>query len=112
MQHIISLDRSVKLKLLYPIGVKEKITFTYNELITITDVYEVLISKSLNDRDVFITVAEGSGISKSGNVLTWDLEFNYADLTEGSYAFEIRNKTLDVIEYSGTLKTLKTINND
>ena len=112
MEYTVNLDRAVKLKLLYPIGTKESITFTYNELITITDVFEVLISKSLNDRDVFINIQEGSGISKSGNVLTWDLEFNYADITEGSYAFEIRNKTLDVIEFSGTLKTLKTINND
>ena len=111
-EHKVNLDRAVKLEITYPIGTKEILTFTYNAIETLTDVYEVLISKSKNDRDLFIHVEEGANLSRDTNVLTWTLEFNYSDLKEGSYAFEIRNITLDVIEYSGTLKTIKTIDND
>ena len=46
MEQKINLDRAVNLEITYPIGTKEILTFTYNALVELTDIYEVLISKS------------------------------------------------------------------
>ena len=108
----LNLDRGVILDITYPIGVKETVTFTYNDIGTLTDTFEVLISLSKASRARFQRIVEGANLSRATNVLTWIIDFDHSDLTERNYYYEIRNISQDYIEFKGEFKAIKTINTD
>ncbi len=112
MSFKLNLDRAAVLDITYPIGVKETVTFTYNDIATLTDTYEVLISSSKNERKIFKRITEADAeLGRATNVLTWIVDFDHNELQERNYWYEIRNITNDYIEWKGEFKAIKTINN-
>lgn len=105
----INLDRAVNNPITYPIGVKETITYTFNNIVTLSDTYQILISSSKNDRTAWQTIAEGADLSRATNVLTWNIHFAHTDIQERKYYYEIRNVTNDQIEFKGDFIAIKTI---
>ena len=109
MSEKINLDRGADIPVIYPIGVKEEIKFIYNDLATLDDTFEVKISTGVNSRTVFILISEGANLVRSTNTLTWKIHFDYTEIKEKEYFYEIRNITQDWIEFKGIFKATKTL---
>jgi len=105
----ISLDRAAVLDIVYPIGVNETITFTYSDLLKLTDTYEVIISCDVSKRKIFKTYVEGVDFFKTDNIITWIINIDYPFVNEQIYFYELRNLTRDFIEIKGEFKATKTI---
>lgn len=103
----INLDRSVPLEITYPIGVSETLTIIFNDEVTITDVYQIVICD--NSGAVVDTVTEADAeFTKVDNKLVWDINYEIGGvLTTTSYSFEYQNTTQDYVTHNGTINVTK-----
>lgn len=107
----LNLDRAADINITYPIGVNETITFTYNDLVTLTDEYEIVITYSDYKDKIFKHITElDAELTRVDNTLVWNVNYEYGDILENVYFYEIKNITNDYIEYKGTFNATKTIN--
>ena len=110
MSTTVNLDRAIPMNIIYPFGVKESITMTYNDVITLTSTYQIVIVDNGGNLIQTITEAD-SQFSKATNVLTWDINYEIGGLlTEGlTYNFEIQDITNDYRIFYGVLTLKKTL---
>ena len=102
MEVQINLDRAAIIPIIYPIGVKETLTYTYNDLVSLDDEYEVLIYKSEKDKTPIITITEAdANLSRVDNKLIWIVNFESNQVTPNTWFYVIRNTTQDYKEYKG-----------
>ena len=107
MSKTINLDRSYHLNISYPIGVKESVTWTNNDVATLTDTYEIIISYQNNTP--FEVISEGGAFTKVDNKLIWNINYEWGDIKVQTYDYELRNLTQDWIEFRGNLIVTKTL---
>ena len=106
----LNLDRAADINITYPIGVKETITFTYNDIVTLTDEYEITITYSDYKEKIFKQITEADvEFTRVDNKLIWVVNYEYGAILENIYFYEIRNITNDYIEFKGTFEATKTI---
>ena len=108
MSSKIDLDRSFKLDISYPIGVKETLTLTNEDEVTLTDNYQIVI---VNKHDVIVEtiLIDGTVFIKVDNKLIWNINYEYGDISISTYNYEIQNLTQDWNEFKGLLTVTKTI---
>ena len=108
MATTINLDRAIEMHILYPFGVDETITMTYSEG-DLTSTYQIVIADK--GGATVQTIAEGAVLSKSGAVLTWNINYESGGvLTEGrTYSYEIQDTTNDYRIFYGDLTLTKTL---
>jgi|AntAceMinimDraft_16_1070373.scaffolds.fasta_scaffold07772_6 hypothetical protein len=109
MSTTVNLDRAIPMNIIYPFGVDETITMTYNDVATLTSTYQIVIAD--NSGNIIETVAEGSKFSKATNVITWNINYETGGLlTKGlTYNFEIQDTTNDYRIFYGTLTLKNTL---
>lgn len=108
MSDKVNLDRSFKLDIDYPIGVKETVKFISNDVVTLTDVYKIVIAYKNGPVFKEITEADAS-FTKVDNTLLWELNFEHDAIQLSTYEYELQNLTQDYIEFRGKLTVTKTI---
>ena len=109
MEYKLSLDRGAIVEIIYPIGVSEQIKYTFNDEVSLTDTYEIVLSLSFNSREVFKKIIEGAELIRFENTLTWKINYGYDEIKERKYFYEIRNVSQDWIEIKGEFIATKTI---
>ena len=108
MSKTVNLDRSYPLNFKYPIGVTETITWTNNDIVTLTDVYQIAIAEQ--DGTIFQLIDETDAqFTKVGNELIWVVDYEHGEIDIRMYDYELRNLTQDYREFNGTIKVTKTI---
>ena len=110
MATTVNLDRAIPMDIIYPFGVNETITMTYNDVVTLTSTYQIVIKD--NEGTLMQTITEtDSNFGKATNVLTWNIVYETGGLlTEGlTYNFEIQDTTNDYRIFYGTLRLKNTL---
>ena len=110
MATTINLDRAIPMDIIYPFGVNETITMTYNDVVTLISTYQIVIRD--NEGTLMQTITEAdSNFGKATNVLTWNIVYETGGLlTEGlTYNFEIQDTTNDYRIFYGTLRLKNTL---
>ena len=104
-----NLDRAAIENFEYPIGVTEPMTIIFNDVVTLTDVYEINLSLE-NDDILFKKIEETDAeLTKTSNTLVWVVHFTHDTIQERTYRIEIKNVTQNYIEIKGLFKVTSTI---
>ena len=106
----VNLDRAIKMDIIYPFSVDETITMTYNDVVTLTSTYQIIIYDMSGT--LVETITEASAFfGKATNVLTWNIVYeSNGVLTKGqSYNYEIWDTTNDYRIFYGVLQMKKTL---
>ena len=109
MATTINLDRAIPISIIYPFGVDETITFTYDDEVSLPDTYQIVIYDQAGT--LIETIAEGGALTKATNVLTWNINYETGGLlTEGrTYNLEIQNVTQDYRDFAGDITVKPTL---
>ncbi len=111
MGKTINLDRAYNSPIIYPIGVKESVTWINEDVETLDDTYEIYVA----DKDgllLFTFKETDDELTKSANQLVWDINFEHGKIDLGNSIYELRNVTQDYREFKGPFIVTKTIKHD